>query len=127
MFEKCASEGAVRGAWEGAAHANFALAGILFYLSLLHSFSIQKTIIYATLVAETAPGRDLLVFVFRKSSETRKVRFDCTSAYGLHASPRRGAPKAAQNYVNKTYRFHDFFRDKFENQQTMTANKYLNG
>ena len=40
---------------------------------------------------------------FQKARENRKVRFDYTSAHGLHVSPRprRGAPKAGQNDSNK--------------------------
>ena len=38
---------------------------------------------------------------FQKMRENRKVRFDCTGAYGLHLSPHRGVPRATQNYIKK--------------------------
>ena len=46
---------------------------------------------------------------FRKKEENRKVRFDCTGAYGLHVSPRPGTPKAKQNPPKKPDGFQDPF------------------
>ena len=53
---------------------------------------------------------------FRKKEENRKVRFDCTGAYGLHVSSRREAPEATQNYPQKPDRFQEpFFLRKIRN------------
>ena len=50
---------------------------------------------------EMDPKEDSFGSCFQKKWENRKVRFDCTGAYGLHVSPRPGAPKATQNYSKK--------------------------
>ena len=43
----------------------------------------------------------------QKTSGNREVRFDFTSAYGLHVSPRHGAPKEAQNYIKNILRLQE--------------------
>ena len=62
---------------------------------------------------KTVPKMDPRVDSFgscvQNKKENKKVRFDCTSAYGLHVSPRPGAPKATQNYPQKPDGFQEPF------------------
>ena len=50
---------------------------------------------------QNKPKVDICGSCFQKMRENRKVRFDCTGAYGLHLSPHRGVPRATQNYIKK--------------------------
>ena len=53
------------------------------------------------MVDEMDPKVDSFGRCFLKKKGIRKVCFDCTGAYGLHVSPRHGAPKVTQNYFVK--------------------------
>ena len=44
-----------------------------------------------SVVSEMDPGVDSFGSYSKKNTETQKKRLDCTSAYGLHVSPRHGA------------------------------------
>ena len=65
------------------------------------------------MVPKMDPTFDSFGSCFRKKKENRKVRFDCTGAYGLHVNPRPGTPKAKQNPPKKPDGFQDpFFLEK---------------
>jgi len=70
------------------------------YLFLVSFFSHKIEIFYEN-GPQNTPKVDTLGSCFQKMKENRKVRFDCTGAYGLHMSPHRGTPKATQNYTKK--------------------------
>ena len=71
------------------------------------------------MVPKMDPRVDSFGSCFQKKRENRKVRFDCTGAYGLHVSSRRGAPKATQNYTQKQDWFQKpFFRASFFGTQS---------
>ena len=53
------------------------------------------------MVTEMDPKGNFFGSRFQKKCENRKVRFDCTGAYGFHVNPRPGTPKAARNYSKK--------------------------
>ena len=64
---------------------------------------------------------------FQKKKENRKVRFDCTGAYGLHMSPSRGAPGATQKSRKKVAPpqnlfFRHFFTDLMDFGAKMESN-----
>ena len=61
------------------------------------------------MVIEMDPKGDSFGSCFQKKIENRKVRFDCTGAYGLHVNPRPGTPKATQNPSKKLDGFQDPF------------------
>ena len=59
------------------------------------------------MVDEMDPTVDCFGRCFQKKKGNRKVCFDCTGAYGLHVSPRHGAPKVNQNYFHKLNGFQE--------------------
>ena len=71
-------------------------------------------------VPKMDPRFDSFGSCFQKKRENRKVRFDCTGAYGLHVSSRREAPEAIQSYPQKPDRFQEPFFLRKINKMTKT-------
>ena len=81
------------------------------------------------MIPKMDPKGDSLGSCFQKKKGNRKVRFDCTGAYGLHVSPRCGAPKAAQKYTKKHTDSRNLFvlrkNRKFMKNDTQKVSKWV--
>ena len=93
-----------------------------------HPFCSHKIEIFNENCPQNTPKVDTFGSCFQKMKENRKVRFDCTGAYGLHMSPHRGAPRATQNYTKKQtdHRNLFFLGKKSENIQKVTPKRSPN-
>ena len=76
---------------------------VLYLIScIVYGFdSCHKIKIFNENCPEMDPRVDSFGNCFQNKKENRKVCFDSTGAYGLHVSPRCGAPKAPQKYTKK--------------------------
>ena len=95
------ARGAVREPWKRMIVRNLLLEVCFFLAVFLHPFVSHKVKILMKMVTGMDPKGDSFGSCFQKKWENRKVRFDCTGAYGLHVSPCPGTPKATQNYAKK--------------------------
>ena len=122
------ARGAVREPRESIIVCRDLLGRALFSYLFLASFFSTKIEIYNENGPQNGPKVDTFGICFQKTKENRKVRFDCTGAYGLHMSPHRGKPRATQNYTKKQTDSRNFlFFEKSENIQKVTPKRSPNG
>jgi hypothetical protein len=102
LLKKRACEGGCQGAPEKYhSLSGSTWAGTFCIPFVWHPFCSHKIEIFNENCPQNTPKVDTFGSCFQKMKENRKVRFDCTGAYGLHMSPHRGAPRATQNYTKK--------------------------
>ena len=119
--------GAVREPREVTIHVRYPLGRALFSYLFFASFFSHKIEISYENGPQNTPKVDTFGSCFQKMRENRKVRFDCTGAYGLYMSPHRGAPKATQNYTKNKLIAETFsFQEKSENVQKTTPERSPN-
>ena len=100
LFEKCGRDGAARGAWEREIVNTFRVGWHFAHLFFWHP-SLHSIQIVSGHGGWQEPHRWFVYELFSEKKEHRKLHFNCTSAHGLLVCPRRGTPKAAQNYVSE--------------------------
>ena len=101
LLEKARMRGGLSGSpGKGQYKFLFTWAGTFFYLYFCILFFTQNQDSNEN-GHRNGPQSGLFWELFPEKMKKWEVRFDCTGAYGLHVSPRPGAPKATQNYSKK--------------------------
>ncbi len=101
LLKKRACEGGCQGAPGKCNSVSFSHIWSTFCIPFFGILFSHKIEIVNENCPQNKPKVDTFGSCFQKMKENRKVRFDCTGAYGLHMSPHRGAPRATQNYTKK--------------------------